>query len=107
MQDSDEVTSSYLLYGYWYALEQAGRLLCDAVSLHETGRYSTSLGAAMLGQEEFGKARLLLERWREVTCRGKRMILREVRDLCRSHQAKQRSAVVSVILRFALDSPVG
>lgn len=54
-----QITPAELAQGGWYALEQCGHLLSDAVSLFDLGRYATAASLAMLAREEYGKAREL------------------------------------------------
>ena len=55
-------SAPFLLEGAWYAFEQSGRLLNDAVTLFDGGSHSTAAGIALLGREELGKGRILLDR---------------------------------------------
>jgi hypothetical protein len=55
-----KMTGQLLLEDAWYALEQCGLLLSDAVMLFEGGRHATASGMAMPAREELGKARLFL-----------------------------------------------
>ena len=60
-----DVIAPVLLRGAWYSLEQCGRLLSDAVVLYLAKSYSSSVALAMIGREELGKHRMLLEEWRK------------------------------------------
>ena len=44
------VSASYLLEGFWYALEQCGHLLHDAVDRCEQRRFGTAASLAMPDQ---------------------------------------------------------
>jgi hypothetical protein len=49
--------------GFWFALKASGELLLDGLTLYEKNRYSTALGVCLLGREELGKSKTLLEFW--------------------------------------------
>ena len=66
-----DVTSAVLLKGAWYALEQCGSLLRDAVLLYRAKAYPSAVALAMIGREELGKHRMLLEEWRKSQDTGK------------------------------------
>ena len=89
------VATPMLLEGAWYSLEQCGRLLSDAVALYRAGSEATAVGLAMLGREELGKYRSLLESWRESEKTGKCPNVEDVRDACIEHVEKQRKALLS------------
>jgi AbiV family abortive infection protein len=93
------LSSEYLMRGAWYALEQAGLLLHDAVTLFDAGRYSTAVGLAMLGREELGKSRILTKLWRE----RKSVTFLELRKLFEDHEEKQRAAQ----LHISVSAPKG
>jgi AbiV family abortive infection protein len=56
-----KIAPAELAQGGWYALEQCGHLLDDAVLLFDLGRYATAVGLAMLAREEYEKARTLFK----------------------------------------------
>ena len=58
-----EHTLDFLMKGGWFALEQAGRLINDALVLLEAGSYSTAAGLALLSREELAKGRELFALW--------------------------------------------
>src|SRR5713101_1274908 len=78
------VSERYLLEGAWYALEQCGRLLHDAITLYEAGRYATASGIAMLAREELGRARILLALAEEVHA-GRPLTLVELEGAIADH----------------------
>ena len=90
-----QVATSVLLEGVWYSLAHCGRLLSDAVTLYKVGSEQTAVGLAMLGREELGKYRLLLEQWRESEKTGVYPSVEGVQDACAQHVEKQRKAVLS------------
>jgi AbiV family abortive infection protein len=59
------VSGRFLLEGFWYAVEQSGRLLHSATALYEAGHYGAAAGLALLGIEELGKGRILRDFWKE------------------------------------------
>jgi AbiV family abortive infection protein len=90
----------YLLEGAWYATEQCGLLLRDAVLLHEGGRYGSAVGLAMFAREELGRARILLRLAADV--RGGRFLtLEELENEVEDHVEKQTAAQLSVVYRGA------
>ncbi len=97
------VASRHLAEGAWFALEQCGLLLGDAVDLFDRGRVSTALGLAMFAREEFGKARILLD-LHDKTVAGNPIDLEQVRDRTEEHADKQRAAQLSVMLSVPADS---
>jgi AbiV family abortive infection protein len=97
------VSARFLLEGAWYALEQCGLLLGDAVDLFDRGRVATALGIALLAREEFGKARILFDLYREIQ-QGRDVELDEVTEKIESHEAKLRAGQVSVILSVPASS---
>jgi AbiV family abortive infection protein len=91
------VAVRYLLEGAWYALEQCGRLLHDAIDLYERDRFGTAVGLAILAREELGKARILIQLSGEVEA-GKGLSLRELSSALADHLEKQEHAQISVVL---------
>lgn len=92
------VSQRLLLEGAWYSYEQCGILLRDAVALHDSVKSMTAVGLAMLAREELGKARILLDLWREAE-RGREIQADEILDKLDDHEAKQRKAQISHMLR--------
>ena len=88
-----KITPAELVQGGWYALEQCGHLLNDAVALFDLGRYSTVVCLAMLAREEYGKARKLFE----LAAAGQNVDAGDV--VMADHIEKQTAARVSVVLR--------
>ena len=88
-----KIAPAELAQGAWYALEQCGHLLNDAVTLFDLGRYSTAVGLAMLAREEYGKARKLFE----LAAAGQPVDPDDV--VMADHIEKQTAARVSVVLR--------
>jgi len=91
------VSVRYLLEGAWYALEQCGRLLHDAIDLYERDRFGTAVGLAILAREELGKARILIQLSGEVEA-GKGLSPRELSGALADHLEKQEHAQISVVL---------
>ncbi len=89
------VSERYLLEAAWYALEQCGRLLHDAITLYETGRYATASGIAMLAREELGRARILLALAEEVHS-GRPLTLVELEGAIADHVVKQAAGQLTL-----------
>jgi AbiV family abortive infection protein len=85
-----------LLKGAWYALEQCGNLLRDALLLYRARAYSSAVALAMIGREELGKHRMLLEEWRKSQETGKLPSLEAIQTACADHIDKQRRAVLGL-----------
>lgn len=90
----------YLLEGAWYATEQCGLLLRDAVLLYGGDRYGTAVGLAMFAREELGRARILLRLADEVRG-GRPLTLEELENEVEDHVEKQTAAQLSVVYRGA------
>jgi len=82
-------------------MEQCGILLRDAVILHKNASPVTAVGLAMLAREEMGKARILLDFWRDVVNRRHTVPVAEIRRKLDHHEEKQRKAQISHTLRAA------
>ena len=54
------VTANFLLEGAYYALEQCGLLLRDAVQLYNGSSYATAVVLAAFAREELGREKILL-----------------------------------------------
>jgi AbiV family abortive infection protein len=91
-----DVTADVLLRGAWYSLEQCGRLLSDAIVLYRERRYSSALALAMIGREELGKQRMLLEQWRNSEATGKHPTIDAIQTACADHVHKQKRALLSL-----------
>ena len=106
-----DVASAVLLKGAWYALEQCGILLRDAVLLYRAQAYSSAVALAMTGREELGKHRMLLEEWRESQDIGKLPSVEAIQTASADHIDKQRRAVLGLTFigdgRSALDAAIG
>lgn len=89
------VSTRILLEGAWYSLHQCGVLLCNAMTLYNAGGESSAVGLAMLGREELGKYRILMELWRESDRTGTCPTVEDVRAACGEHVEKQRNALLS------------
>src|SRR5882724_12865475 len=100
---SNIASEAFLVRGAWYAFEQCGRLLHDAMSLYDSGSYSTAVGLAMLAREELGKGRILLDLWRN----GQQVTIDQVTTKLEDHLVKQQSAQLSVSISVPRDSRLG
>jgi AbiV family abortive infection protein len=92
----DVVAAPVLLRGAWYSLEQCGRLLSDAVGLYRGKSYSSSVALAMIGREELGKHRMLLEQWRKAEDTGQFPTIDAIQTACADHVDKQRRALLGL-----------
>jgi AbiV family abortive infection protein len=92
------VSVNVLLKGAWYALEQSGHLLHDAVKLHSARSFATAMALALLAREELGRYRILLELWQRTT-KGEVFSAEDVRAAYRDHGVKQRRALLSMTYR--------
>jgi AbiV family abortive infection protein len=91
------ISDRVLLEGAWFALEQCGVLLRDAVALYERESPVTALGLALLAREEMGKSRILLDVWRDVVNNGTTVRGEDIRKLTDDHVVKQTKAQVSLV----------
>ena len=92
------VSADVLLKGAWYALEQSGRLLQDAVKLCDLRSYASAAALALLAREELGRYRILLKLWRRAI-NGDLFSVQDVRAACDDHVSKQRHAQLSMTYR--------
>jgi AbiV family abortive infection protein len=90
------VTPAVLLKGAWYALEQCGKLLQDAMLLYRAKAYPSAVALAMFGREELGKHRMLLEEWRKAQATGILPSVEEIQTVCGNHVDKQRYSLLSL-----------
>jgi AbiV family abortive infection protein len=90
------VSSAVLLKGAWYALEQCGNLLRDATILYRQNAYPSAVALAMVGREELGKHRMLLDEWRKGEGTGRLPSVEAIQSACAVHTDKQRWAVLGL-----------
>ncbi|SRR6266568_1063934 len=98
-----DVAVEILLKGAWYALEQCGILLRDAAVLHSAKAYPSAVALAMIGREELGKYRMLLEEWRKAESTGNLPDVQTIQAACADHIEKQKRAVLG--LTITTDGP--
>jgi AbiV family abortive infection protein len=91
-----DVSSAVLLKGAWFALEQCGILLQQAMLLYRAKAYSCAAALAMIGREELGKSRMLIHEWRKSQETGKSLGVEYIQKLCEDHVEKQRSALLGL-----------
>jgi len=96
-KNTPAVTVDYLTDGAYYALEQCGILLRDAVAAYGRESYGSAIAFAAFAREELGKSRLL-EAFAKRVASGQTMTVGEVRAACDDHEEKQRQAALSVEL---------
>lgn len=90
------VTSAVLLKGAWYALEQCGNLLRDAMVLYRVKAFPSAVALAMIGREELGKHRMLLAEWRKSRATGTLPSVEAIETACADHIDKQRQALLGL-----------
>lgn len=91
-----DATAAVLLQGAWYALEQCGILLRDAVVLYRTNAYPSAVALAMIGREELGKHRMLLDEWKNAESTGKLPSVGDIQAAFTDHVDKQKRALLSL-----------
>jgi AbiV family abortive infection protein len=84
------LTATSIIEGAYYATDQAGQLLHDAVVLYDRRRWAVSLVLASLSLEELGKAKAFLSLARDAVNTGPKSV-REVRASTKDHLAKLRA----------------
>jgi AbiV family abortive infection protein len=110
MNKGSSVSAVTLVYGLWYAIEQCGVLLNDAVQLFERASFPTALALALLANEELGKSIRLLNLWEQIE-NGNPITSADVEDAVRSkknvHQQKQRAALAESMTAGAGGTEIG
>jgi AbiV family abortive infection protein len=104
MTNSATLDADDLLHGAFYAFEQAGRLLHDAVSLWNQQRYSSAVVLCVFAREEIGRFKILLQERVEALNSGPRNV-EAVRKLCNDHKEKLRTAPAGMTLYFNASAP--
>jgi AbiV family abortive infection protein len=66
--------------------------------LYREKSYSSALALALIGREELGKYRMLLEKWEDIERSGKLPSVEDVQTACVNHVEKQRRALLSFTL---------
>jgi AbiV family abortive infection protein len=92
------VRADVLLRGAWYAVEQSGLLLENAINLYSTKAYASAVLLALLAHEELGKCNILLDLWRNASG-GADVSVEEVQRACDDHVEKQRQGQLSITYR--------
>lgn len=90
------VAADVLLKGSWYAAEQCGHLLHHAAILHRSGAYPTAAAVALLGREELGAHKFLLDQWRTATKWGIGPDANVLKDNLRDHLLKQTCSQILI-----------
>lgn len=98
-----DVAADVLLKGAVYALEQCGILLRDAAELYRAKAYPSAVALAMIGREELGKHRMLMEEWKKAESTAKPPTVEAIQDACEDHIEKQKRAVLG--LTFTAEGP--
>ena len=92
------ISEDFLLESFWYALEQAGRLLHAAVGVYDCGDPGTALALAMFGREEVSRSRILRTLADDVA-HGAVLTSKNVIDRCNDHVKKQREGATGTTIR--------
>ena len=92
------VRENVLLRGAWYAVEQSGLLLTNAIGLHSSKAYASAVVLALLAREELGRGNILLVLWRKASG-GADVSVEEVQKACDDHVEKQRQGQLSTTYR--------
>ncbi len=94
------LTAEDLLHGAFYAAEQGGLLLRDAIHMWWQGRYSTAVALAVFAREEIGRHRILLEQRDKTKDAGPHLTAKDVCELCRDHREKIGRAITGVFYEY-------
>jgi AbiV family abortive infection protein len=104
----ETVSLNSLLLGGLYALEQSGLLLRDAVILYEHKSYATAIGLALLGREELGLHRLLLDLWRKCSVNAAAaMTPEQITAKFEAHVVKQKHGHISTVMHSSWGTQIG
>jgi AbiV family abortive infection protein len=82
------ISEQTLLEGAWWAMEQAGRLITAAVTVHDGGDPSTGAALALFSREEVGRSKILRELASKVRS-GAQCTRKELRNAVEVHLRKQ------------------
>jgi AbiV family abortive infection protein len=100
------VTSTHLLQGAVYALEQCGHLLHDANVLYRSRSHATAVVLAAFAREELGRANILFD-LRDKVVAGEAVTTERIRESCDDHETKQEWAVASTQISTTNDTVLG
>ncbi len=100
------LTSTHLLQGAVYALEQCGHLLHDANVLYRSRSHATAVVLAAFAREELGRANILFD-LRDRVVAGEAVTTERVRESCDDHETKQEWAVASTQISTTNDTVLG
>ena len=103
---STPVTSTYLLKGAVYALEQCGLLLREANSLYRSGSYASAVALAAFAREELGRAKILFDLRARVVA-GELVTEETIIQKCSDHVTKQEWGVSSLMYTAEINSVLG
>jgi len=108
--NGSSISANTLAQGLWYAIEQCGVLLSNAVNLYEQAQFASAVSLALLANEEFGKSRNLLDLWDEAE-KGNSISTAAVQEAMhpktRVHQKKQAAALVGLSAGVAMGTEIG
>lgn len=97
------VPQDVLLRGAWYAIEQAGCMVRDSVTLYDAGAHASAAGIALLGREELGRHVILVQLWNRTRV-GELFSGKDVRQAYVEHMEKQRRSLLSLTYRIVPES---
>jgi AbiV family abortive infection protein len=95
-----KLTADDFLHGAFYAAEQAGLLLHDAVHMWQRGRHSTAAALAVFAREEIGRYRVLLDARLETMKAEPYLTSEDVAKRCKNHVEKIRRAISGVFYEY-------
>ncbi|MCZ6621816.1 MAG: AbiV family abortive infection protein [Deltaproteobacteria bacterium] len=101
------VTAQYLVEGAFYAAEQCGFLLRDAVVLYNRKAYASAVVLAAFAREELGRSRILRDLHRKMVKDGQAVTIKDIQNKCQDHVTKQQWAQLSITQRFSGDEGLG
>ena len=100
------VTPQYLLHGAAYALEQCGLLLRDANILYRSGSYASTVVVTAFAREELGRSSILFD-LRRRTLAGEAFTVKQIRQACKNHVAKQQAGMLSLTYSANKETSLG
>jgi len=90
------INAEGLLRGAYYAMEQAGNLLHDAVTLHREGRNASAAVLAVFSQEEVGRAYIYLNQRAKLLSTAGSISAKKLNTICQDHLYKLTKGQLSV-----------
>jgi AbiV family abortive infection protein len=103
---SSPVTPEYLLKGAAYALEKCGLLLRDGNILYRSGSYASVVVLTAFAREELGRSQIYFD-LRQRALAGEAFTIKQIREACDDHVAKQRAGMLSFAVRTDREPGLG